>query len=76
MSKSLYTCIIEGDPICTKAPEAQRLLLIARDSLKDLAFLLAEIDSREGEQETHLGYLEGCVDSCLQILESHTRELR
>ena len=76
MGKSIYSCIIEGDPICDMAPKAQRLLFESRDRLKDLAFLLGEIYAHEGEQETDLGYLMGQVDACLKILSTHTESHR
>ena len=76
MSKSIYCCVIEGDPLCTHAPKAQGHLLNARDALKDLAFTLGEILTNEGEQETDLGYLMGQVDACLKILSAHTQYLR
>jgi len=70
VSKSIYSCVIEGDPICTYAPNAQAHLLKARDALKDLAFTLHEISNRE-DDEAELGYLCGQVDACLKILSSH-----
>ena len=75
MSKSIYSCVVEGDPICDMAPQAQKHLWKARDALKDLAFTLHEISMREDE-EAELGYLCGQVDACLKILASHTEQFR
>jgi hypothetical protein len=70
MSKSIYSCVVEGDPICDDAPVARRLLLDAHRNLKDLSEILGTIKAREDE-EYGLGYLIGQVEAARSILATH-----
>ena len=70
MSKSIYSCVVEGDPICTDAPMARRLLLGAHECLEDLSEVLGTIKDHEDE-EYDLGYLIGQVEAARAILASH-----
>jgi hypothetical protein len=70
MSKSIYSCVVEGDPLCDDAPVARRLLLDAYRNLKDLSEILGAIEAREDE-ECDLGYLIGQVEAARSILATH-----
>ena len=70
MSKTLYLCVVEGDPICTDAPTARELLLAAHRNLKDLSGVLGIIKNRE-DDEYDLGYLVGQVEAARAILATH-----
>ena len=70
MSKTLYSCVVEGDPICDDAPKARTLLLEAHRNLVDLSELLGRIKDREDE-EYDLGYLMGQVEAARAILATH-----
>ena len=70
MSKSIYSCVVEGDPICDNAPVARRLLLDAHRNLKDLSELLGIIKDREDE-EYDIGYLMGQIEACRAVLATH-----
>jgi hypothetical protein len=70
MSKSIYSCVVEGDPICDDAPVARRLLIDAHQNLKDLSEILGAIKARE-EEEGDLGYLIGQVEAARSIIAAH-----
>ena len=70
MSKSLYSCVVQGDPICDNAPKARTLLLEAHQNLVDLDDLLGRIKNQEDE-EYDLGYLIGQVEAARAILAMH-----
>lgn len=70
MSKSIYSCVVEGDPICTHAPIARTYLIQAHQSLKDLSEILGLIKDREDE-EYDLGYLMGQVEAACAVLATH-----
>lgn len=72
MSKSIYSCVIEGDPICDHAKQAHDYLTEAKSNLLNLARVLSEIENNE-EEETELGYLMGQVAVCMMILNYHTK---
>ena len=70
MSKTLYSCVVEGDPICDDAPKARTLLLEAHRNLVDLSDLLGRIKDREDE-EYDIGYLMGQVEAARAIIATH-----
>ena len=70
MSKSLYSCVVEGDPICDDAPKARALLLDAHRNLVDLSEMLGRIKDLEDEA-CDLGYLIGQVEAACAILATH-----
>ncbi len=72
MSKSLYSCVVEGDPSCDDAPKARTLLLEAHRNLVDLSEMLGRIKDLEDE-ECDLGYLIGQVEAARAILATHIR---
>jgi len=70
VSKSIYSCVVEGDPICDDAPRARTLLLEAHRNIVDLSEILGCIKNGEDE-EFDLGYLLGQVEACRAILAPH-----